>query len=380
MGYNTLQNLFGFYVKYVGVCDKMIRAAIVGATGIVGQQFIVALQNHPWIKIAALAASERSAGKIYKESITDPKNGAFKWYCDETCAAEVLDMPVWNAAELDLSKVDLIFSAIESDQAQILEPKFAMLKPVISTASAFRYEKDVPIIIPGINSEQSALLNIQRKARGWKGFVTPNPNCTTIGMAITLKPILDAFGIKMVIMTSLQAISGAGRNPGVIGLDILDNVIPYISGEEEKVQKETQKILGVVSGDTIKPADFLVSCTCTRVNVLEGHTESVFVSTMRHCEPDEVAKAMRDFNPLKDLGLPSAPKQMITVNTDPFRPQPRLDRNTENGMTTTVGRIRKDPALENGIKYVLVSHNTKMGAAKGATLAAELLIKKGLIS
>ncbi len=358
----------------------MIRAAIVGATGIVGQQFIVALQNHPWIKISALAASERSAGKVYKESITDSKNGAFKWYCDEPCSAEVLGLQVQNGMEMNISDIDVVFSAIESDQAQILEPRFAATKPVISTASAYRYEKDVPILIPGVNSAQMALLDKQRKARGWKGFITPNPNCTTIGMAITLKPIFDAFGIKMVLMTSLQALSGAGRNPGVIGLDILDNVVPFISGEEEKVQKETQKILGTVYGDTIKPADFLVSCTCTRVNVLEGHTESVFVATQKPCQPEDVAKVMREFNPLKDLGLPSAPKQMITVNTDPFRPQPRLDRNTENGMSTTVGRIRKDTALVNGIKYILVSHNTKMGAAKGATLTAELLIKQGYIS
>lgn len=358
----------------------MLRAAIVGATGIVGQQFIVALQNHPWIKVTTLAASERSAGKAYRESLTDPKNGAFRWYCDEPCDPEVLSLPVQNAQEMDISGIDLIFSAIESDQAQILEPKFAATKPVISTASAFRYEKDVPIIIPGVNNEQAALLNYQRKSRNWKGFVTPNPNCTTIGMAITLKPIFDAFGIKIIIMTSLQAMSGAGRNPGVIGLDILDNVIPFISGEEEKVQKETQKILGHFVKDSIRPADFKVSCTCTRVNVLEGHTEAVFVATEKACQPEEVAKVMREFNPLKGLGLPSAPQQMIVVNPDPFRPQPRLDRNTENGMSTTVGRIRKDTALDNGIKYVLVSHNTKMGAAKGATLAAELLIKQGYIT
>ncbi len=358
----------------------MIKAAIVGATGIVGQQFIVALQRHPWIEIAALAASERSAGKLYKESITDPKTGAFRWYCDEPCSEDILKLPVQNAGEMDVSAIDLVFSAIESDQAQLLEPRFASSTPVISTASAFRYEQDVPIIIPGVNNSQAALLNIQRKNRNWKGFITPNPNCTTIGMAITLKPIYDAFGIKMVIMTSLQAMSGAGRNPGVIGLDILDNVIPFISGEEEKVQKETQKILGAMAGDIIQPAGFAVSCTCTRVNVLEGHTEAVFVATGQPCQPEDVAKVMREFNPLAKLDLPSAPRQMITVNTDPFRPQPRLDRNTEDGMSTTVGRIRKDTALENGIKYILVSHNTKMGAAKGAVLTAELLINEGYIA
>lgn len=358
----------------------MIKAAIVGATGIVGQQFIVALQGHPWIKITTLAASERSAGKTYKDSITDPKTGAFRWYCDEQCDPDVLDLPVVDAQKMDLSGIDLVFSAIESDQARILEPRFAADKPVISTASAFRYEEDVPILVPGINFNQAALLDEQKKNRGWKGFITPNPNCTTTGMAITLKPILDAYGIKMVIMTSLQAISGAGRNPGVLGLDILDNVIPFISGEEEKVQKETQKILGELIDKRIQPAEFAVSCTCTRVNVLEGHTEAVFVATEAPCTVEDVVKVMQDFNPLRGLGLPSAPEHMITINMDPFRPQPRMDRNAENGMTTTVGRIRKDNALTNGIKYVLVSHNTKMGAARGCILTAEQLIKAGYIS
>ncbi len=358
----------------------MLRAAIVGATGIVGQQFIVALHNHPWIEITSLAASERSAGRTYQESLTDAKSGAFRWYCDETPAPEVMDLPVQNASEMDLSDVDLVFSAVESEQAQILEPKFATSKPVISTASAFRYEKDVPILIPGINSEQAALLKQQRKARGWKGFITPIPNCTTTGLAITLKPIYDAFGIRAVIMTSLQAMSGAGRSPGVLGLDIIDNVIPYIANEEEKVQRETQKILGTLTEGIIQPAPFVVSCTCTRVNVREGHTEAVFVSTERSCEPEDVALSMRQFGGLKDSSLPSAPKQMIVVHNDPFRPQPRLDHDTDNGMATVVGRIRRDIALENGIKYVLVSHNTKMGAAKGAVLVAELLINEGYIS
>jgi aspartate-semialdehyde dehydrogenase len=357
----------------------MIRAAIVGATGIVGQQFIVALQNHPWIKVKALAASERSAGKIYKNSITDEKTGAFRWYCDEAPDPAVMGLPVQNAQDLEISEIDLVFSAIESDQAKILEPKFAATKPVISTASAFRYEDDVPILIPGVNSSQAALLKQQKKNRGWKGFITPNPNCTTTGMAITLKPIFDAFGIRMVIMTSLQAVSGAGRSPGVIALDITDNVIPFISGEEEKVQRETQKILGSLAGDAIQPARFMVSCTCTRVNVLEGHTEAIFVSTEKDCQPEDVAKVMQGFHPLQGLSLPSAPKQMIIVNADPFRPQPRLDRNADNGMATTVGRIRKDTALENGIKYVLVSHNTKMGAARGSVLTAEQLIQEGYI-
>ena len=358
----------------------MIKAGIVGATGIVGQQFLVALSGHPWIEIAALAASERSAGRSYKEAITDTQSGALRWFCQEPQVSEAMDMPVQNAAEMDVSALDIIFSAIESDQAKILEPKFAREKAVISTASAFRYDKDVPILIPGINSEHAKLIDVQRKTRGWQGFVTPIPNCTTAGLAITLKPIHKSFGVNAVVMTSMQALSGAGRSPGVMGLDILDNVIPFITGEEEKVQRETQKILGSLAGNSISTAKFNVSCTCTRVNVREGHTESVFVSTKKACEASDIARAMSEYVGLAgDIDLPSAPEHIIIVHEDPFRPQPRLDRDAEDGMATVVGRIRRDNVLENGIKYVLVSHNTKMGAAKGAVLVAELLIKDGYI-
>jgi aspartate-semialdehyde dehydrogenase len=359
----------------------MVKAAIVGATGIVGQQFLVALKNHPWIEITALAASERSAGRSYKEAISDAQSGALRWFCQEPPAEAVMTMPVQNAAEMDISALDIVFSAVESDQAKILEPKFAREKAVISTASAFRYDEDVPILIPGINSEHAKLINVQQKARGWKGFITPIPNCTTAGLAITLKPIYESFGVNAVIMTSMQALSGAGRSPGVIGLDILDNVIPFIVGEEEKVQQETQKILGSFAGNTVNPARFNVSCTCTRVNVREGHTESVFVSTQKTCAVDEITRVLREYNGLVGgAELPSAPRHMIIVHEDPFRPQPRLDRDAEDGMATVVGRIRKDNVLENGIKYLLVSHNTKMGAAKGAVLVAELLIRDGYIS
>ncbi len=359
----------------------MVKAGIVGATGIVGQQFLVALQGHPWIEIAALAASERSAGQSYRDAITDDQSGALRWFCQEPPTEEIMAMLVRNAAEMDVSGLDIVFSAIESDQAKILEPRFAKDKAVISTASAFRYDEDVPILIPGINSEHARLIDLQRKARGWKGFIAPIPNCTTTGLAISLKPIHESFGVKAVIMTSMQALSGAGRSPGVIGLDILDNVIPFIAGEEEKVQRETQKILGSFVGGSVNPARFTVSCTCTRVNVREGHTESVFVSTEKACGVHDVAAAMREYSgSANEIELPSAPKHMIIVHEDPLRPQPRLDRDAEDGMATVVGRIRKDNVLNNGIKYVLVSHNTKMGAAKGAVLVAELLIRDGHIS
>ncbi len=359
----------------------MVKAGIVGATGIVGQQFLVALQGHPWIEIAALAASERSAGQSYIDAITDGQSGAVRWFCQEPPTEEIMAMLVQNAAEMDVSGLDIVFSAIESDQAKILEPRFAEDMAVISTASAFRYDEDVPILIPGINSEHAKLINVQRKARNWKGFIAPIPNCTTAGLAISLKPIYEAFGVHAVIMTSMQALSGAGRSPGVMGLDILDNVIPFIAGEEEKVQRETQKILGSFAGNSVNPARFNISCTCTRVNVREGHTESVFVSPEKACEVKDIARAMREYSgSAKEVELPAAPRHMIVVHEDPFRPQPRLDRDAEDGMATVVGRIREDNVLKNGIKYVLVSHNTKMGAAKGAVLVAELLIRDGYIS
>jgi aspartate-semialdehyde dehydrogenase len=359
----------------------MIKAGVVGATGVVGQQFLAALKDHPWIQTVALAASERSAGHSYKEAITDTHSGALRWFCQEPPVEEIMAMPVQNAIDLDISALDIVFSAVESDQAKILEPKFARDKAVVSTASAFRYDEDVPILIPAVNSEHARLINIQRKARGWKGFITPIPNCTTTGLTITLKPIYESFGVNAAIMTSMQALSGAGRSPGVIGLDILDNVIPFIAGEEEKVQRETQKILGDLAGNSINPAKFNVSCTCTRVNVREGHTESVFVSTQKACEVNDVVMAMREYGgSANETELPSAPEHMIIVRDDPLRPQPRLDRDTEAGMATVVGRIRKDNVLKNGIKYVLVSHNTKMGAARGAVLVAELLIRDGYVS
>ena len=351
--------------------DK-IRVAIVGATGVIGQQFVVALQHHPWFEIALLAASERSAGKTYAEALRDEKTKATRWLCDGQPEQDVLEMQVENAAMMDSGKVETVFSAVQADIARELEPRMAAKTPVISTASAFRYFDDVPILVPGVNSEHARLIDFQRKRRGWRGFISTQPNCTTTGLVITLKPLMDRFGVRSIVMTSLQAMSGAGRSPGVIGLDILDNVIPYIVGEEEKVQTETHKVLGVYDDGRIVNASLGVSCTCTRVNVLDGHTEAVFASLGKRCTVEEVKEAFLDFG--KDMiesGLPSAPGQMIVVHDDPFRPQPRLDRDNYDGMATTVGRIRTDGVLENGIKYVLLSHNTKMGAAKGAVLVAE---------
>ncbi|MEA2625919.1 MAG: aspartate-semialdehyde dehydrogenase [Candidatus Binatota bacterium] len=351
--------------------------AIVGATGIAGQQFVAALAEHPWFAVTRLVASARSAGKTYAEALRDPKTGARRWWCSEEPPERLLSLGVEEGEDFDPAGVDLVFSAVEADVARELEPRCARTTPVVSTASAFRYEDDVPILVPGVNSDHARLLELQRRRRGWKGFVTPIPNCTATGLVLALKPVHDVFGIRRVLLVSMQGISGAGRSPGVIGLDILDNVIPFIPNEEEKVARETGKIFGTLGEGGIRPATFAVSATCTRAAVLEGHTEAVFVSTEKPATPAAVAEAMRAFS--GGDSLPSAPKRWIVVHDDPFRPQPRLDRDAEDGMATSVGRIRPDAALENGIKFVLVSHNTKMGAAKGAVLVAEDLVTRGLI-
>lgn len=358
---------------------RKIKVAVIGATGVAGQQFLASLPGHPFFEVVALAASARSAGKKYEKAITS-EAGARQWYCAEPLVDEYARLEVQDAAKLDPRSLDLVFAAVESDAARELEPRFAQTTPVVSTASAFRYDEDVPIFIPGVNLPHAEVLAFQRQNRGWRGFITPVPNCTVMGLAMTLKPLQDAFGVRQVIMTSLQSCSGAGRSPGVMALDIIDNVIPYIPKEEEKVQRETQKILGRVVNGRIEPAAFPVSATCTRVPVLEGHTEALYVALEKPAGLDEVRRALEEFGAdFLALKLPSAPSRLIRVTDDPFRPQPRRDRDAEGGMVTTVGRLRTDPALVNGVKYVLVSHNTKMGAAKGAMLVAEYLAHSGHI-
>ena len=359
-----------------------LRSVIIGATGLAGQQFIAALKDHPLFEIACLAASPRSAGKSYREALRSPA-GMLGWFIPEPLPDAVAKMTVMNAAEVAGKDFDVAFSAVEADVARELEPKLARDIPVISTASAFRYEDDVPLLIPPVNAQHATLVRLQQKRRAFKGFIVPIPNCTATGLAITLAAIDATFGVSAVLMTSLQAVSGAGRSPGVIALDILDNVIPHISKEEGKVELETKKILGSILPGQIGtvPHSMKVSCTCTRVAVLEGHTECVYVSLRRKASVDQVAQAMRQWKGEEAARkLHSSPPTWIEVLDDPFRPQPRLDRDANGGMATTVGRIREDGVLENGIKYVLVSHNTKMGAAKGAVLVGELFRSTGMIA
>jgi len=356
------------------------KVAIIGVTGAVGQEFVLSLEDHPWFEVTQIAASERSAGKNYVDAIRDPDSGIIKWEVGGEIPEYIKGMTVKKIDEINVAELDLVFSAVESNAARDIETKFAKDIPVISTSSAYRYEDDVPILIPGINDEQAELLEIQKKNRDWKGWVAPLPNCTTTGLAITMKPLYEKYGAKKVMMTSMQAISGGGRSPGVSAMDVTDNIIPYIPKEEDKVRIETKKILGKLKDGKIEPADIRVSCTCTRVPVIDGHTESVFVETEKEVDPKNAKETYEQYNKeISVAGLPSAPKDYYVVHEDPTRPQPRIERQVGGGMTTTIGRLEKEELFDHGLKYMLFSHNKKMGSAKGAVLLAEMLYKKDKI-
>jgi len=356
------------------------KVAIIGVTGAVGQEFVLSLEDHPWFEVTQNAASERSAGKYYVDAIRDPDSEIIKWEVGGEIPEYIKGMTVKKIDEINVAELDLVISAVESNAARDIETKFAKDIPVISTSSAYRYEDDVPILIPGINDEQAELLEVQKKNRDWKGWVAPLPNCTTTGLAITMKPLYEKYGAKKVMMTSMQAISGGGRSPGVSAMDVTDNIIPYIPKEENKVRIETKKILGKLKDGIIEPADIRVSCTCTRVPVIDGHTESVFVETEKEVDPKNAKETYEQYNKeISVVGLPSAPKDYYAVHEDPTRPQPRIERQVGGGMTTTIGRLEKEEVFDHGVKYMLFSHNKKMGSAKGAVLLAEMLYKKDKI-
>ncbi len=346
------------------------RVAILGATGTVGQRYIQLLQKHPWFQIEVLAASERSAGKKFKD--------ACNWVMESDLPEEVAEMPVvYTDVESveDAGNVDLIFSSLPGDLAGPVESQFAALYPVFSKASAHRMEKDVPLIVPEINPDHIELVKVQQKVRGWKGFITTDPNCSTIQLAITLKPLMQ-FGLKQIIVSTMQALSGAGY-PGVPSMDIIDNVVPFISGEEEKMQAETLKILGSFNGAVIDDAGFKLSASCNRVNVKDGHLESVFIKLDQEPLIEELEEAFENFSgePQK-LKLPFAPLSPIVVRHEKNRPQPRYDRETGCGMSVVVGRVRKDPIMT--FKYMVLGHNTIRGGAGAGILSAELFVAKGL--
>jgi aspartate-semialdehyde dehydrogenase len=343
-----------------------MKAAILGATGLVGQRFVQMLNDHSWFEVTELTGSDRSSGMIYGEAVN--------WRMETGLKQKIAELAVQPSDPKNLD-ADVVFSALPADQALRIEEEFARAGfPVVSNASSHRMEADVPLMNPEANFDHLSLIDEQRRRRKWDGSLVTNPNCTTAVLTLPLKPIADSFGLKNVVMSSMQAASGAGY-PGVASLDIIDNVIPFIKEEEEKVQRETKKILGGVG----KPAEFNVSASCHRVPVIDGHTEAVFVQTEKPAAPEEVAQSMAEFaaEPQK-LKLPSAPDRPVVVRQEQDRPQPRFDRNEGHGMAVVVGRVRKDPVFD-GVKYIALGHNTIRGAAGCAILIAESMKAQGYI-
>lgn len=345
------------------------RVGILGATGTVGQRFIQLLEDHPQFEVTALAASDRSQGKAYAE--------ACAWRLPGEMPEYVRAMRV-SAPEPSLH-CDLVFSSLPGGMAREVEGAFALSGlPVISNSSAFRMDEDVPLLIPEINHAHLAQLDGQRAKYPAGGFVVNNPNCSTIMIALALAPLHAHFGIEAVVATTLQALSGAGY-PGVPSLDATDNVIPFIENEEEKIEEETRKILGTITGSRVEHATFPVSAQVHRVNVTEGHMAAVRVKLARPAELEEVKEALRSFTSLpQELKLHTAPARPLIVREERDRPQPRLDRDAGAGMSVTVGRLMRDAVLD--FRFVALSHNTIRGAAGAAVLNAELLAARGLLS
>jgi len=346
--------------------SRKYRVGILGATGMVGQRFIQLLVDHPQFEVTAVAASDRSQGKAFGEACT--------WRLGGEMPAAVRTLPVQPPAPpLDC---DLVFSSLPGDIARETEGSFAAAGyPVISNSSAFRMDEDVPLLIPEVNHEHIGLLEGQRKKYPQGGFIVTNPNCSTIMLALALAPLHAAFGVEASVATTLQALSGAGY-PGVASLDILDNVLPYIGGEEEKIETETVKILGRFNESRIEPAPMAVSAQCHRVNVADGHMAAVRVKFARKPTLANLRDALTSFRSLpQDLGLHSAPVNPIVITDEENRPQPKLDRDAGNGMTITVGRIKPDSVMD--YRFVVLSHNTIRGASGAAILNAELLVALG---
>ncbi len=342
---------------------------ILGATGMVGQRFIQLLENHPWFEVAWLAASDRSSGKTYGE--------AAKWRLDTPLPGRIAGMTIAPASPDGAPKI--VFSSIDSGFARELEPRFAAAGcAIISNSSAFRMAADVPLVIPEINAEHLRLIEEQSWRKDSGGYIFTNSNCTVMGPVLALKPIEDRFGVEQIVATSMQAVSGAGY-PGVPSMDIHDNVIPFIDGEEEKMEAELLKMLGTLEGHRIRPLGARMSATCNRVSVLDGHTVCVSIKLGnklgRPATREEILAAWAEFRPLAGQDLPSAPEQPVQWTPQPDHPQPRLDRNRGNGMSATVGRLRPCNVLD--WKFTVLSHNTIRGAAGAAILNAELLASLG---
>jgi aspartate-semialdehyde dehydrogenase len=348
--------------------SNKLPVGILGATGIVGQRFIQMLERHPWFEVAWLAASDRSEGRPYAE--------AARWHLKTAIPADVARMTVAPARPEGAPKI--IFAALDSSIAREMEPQFAAAGcAVITNSSALRMQSDVPLVIPEVNGDHIRLIDKQSWRAKSGGYVVTNPNCSAIGLVLALAPLHRAFTLEAVTAVTMQAVSGAGY-PGVASLDILGNVIPYVQNEEEKMEEETQKLLGTLNGSRIDPAPFAMSAQCNRVAVEDGHTESIAIRLKKKAKPEEVIAAWNDFRgDPQQLRLPSAPERPVQYLTAQDRPQPRFDVDLGAGMTTAVGRLRKCNVLD--WKFTVLSHNTIRGAAGAALLNAELLKAKGYL-
>jgi len=349
--------------------QQKIPVAVLGATGSVGQRFISLLENHPWFNVVALAASDRAVGQPYAQ--------ACHWVLNEPMPAYAREMILLPAAPQEV-RAKIVFSALPTELAKEIEPQFAQAgAAVCSNASAYRREEDVPLLLPEVNAEHIHLVKTQRQRRGWSGCILTNPNCTSTGLTVALKALDDSFHVKKVFVVSMQALSGAGY-PGVPSLDVIDNVIPNINGEEEKVEWEPRKMLGKLSNGKIEFSDARFSAHTNRVAVSDGHTVCVSVEFDQPVQADSAARALQNYlAPQAAQALPSAPQPVIVLREEPNRPQPRLDRMTGKGMTTVVGRVRPDPLFH--LKFTVLSHNTIRGAAGGSIYNAELLVQEGLL-
>ncbi len=343
------------------------NVGILGATGAVGQRLIQLLDPHPQFEISAVTASEDSAGKSYRE--------AAKWRIDTPIPESVGDLEVRQTDPTYVpNDIDLLFSSLPSGVGEAVEPKFAEAGYVLSSNSSnFRTDPDVPLTIPEVNPEHLDLIEVQRDERDWNGAIVKNPNCSTITMVPPLAALDDAFGLERVDVSTLQAVSGAGYN-GVSSMEIIDNAIPHIGGEEEKMETESKKLLGEFDGAAVRWNSFDVAASCNRIPTLDGHLENVWADTSADVTPEEVVEAMESYPSADDLY--SSPEQLIRVFEEPDRPQPRLDRNRDNGMGIAVGGVQ---ATTNGVQFNCLAHNTLRGAAGASILNGELLLEEGYI-
>ncbi len=349
--------------------NQKIPVGILGATGTVGQRFIQLLDQHPWFEVAWLAASDRSAGKLYSE--------AAKWRLNTPLPEKIANMRV-SSATPDAGTPKVVFAAMDAAAAREIEPLFAAAgHAVISNSSAFRMQDDVPLVLPEVNADHLPLLKTQQWYKTNGGFMVTNSNCSAMGLVLALAPLHRRFGIEKIFVVTMQAVSGAGY-PGVPSLDILGNVIPYIAGEEPKMEAETCKLLGTLNGASITPADITVSAHCNRVAVEDGHTESVSIKLSKPARAEEIIAAWNEFRCLpQKLKLPTAPEQPVYYESAPDRPQPRLDVNRGRGMSSVAGRLR--PCNIFDWRFTVLSHNVIRGAAGAAVLNGELLYAQGYL-